>query len=122
MVSLRDMPVEPSSFWMYNSSLVREQLKGAGQTMGGLQLAKPTPLVGERQRRHDGEGSSSSKESVAAAERRGQQWQEGEWVPWEGWRWSVERRGHVGQQGGSMGNESMRRGCMMVVDHGWVGS
>ena len=90
MVSLRDMPVELSSFWMYDSSLVREQLKGAGQTMGGLQLAKPAPLAGERWWWQDGEGSSSSKESVVAAEMRGWQWQEGEWVPWEGW-WSVER-------------------------------
>ena len=57
-----------SSFWMYDSSLVREQPKVTGQTMGGLQLAKPTPLVGERQQ---WQGSSSSKESMAVAERRG---------------------------------------------------
>ena len=48
MVSLRDVPVETSSFWMYVFSLVREQPKGTGQTMGGLQLAKLAPLVGER--------------------------------------------------------------------------
>ena len=42
--------------------------------------------------------------------------------PWEGWRWSVERQGHVGRQGGSVGKESTRRGCMTAADHGWVGS
>ena len=39
--------------------------------MGGLQLAKPAPLVGERQQWHNGEGGGSSKESMVAAERRG---------------------------------------------------
>ena len=114
--------MEPLSFWMYNSSLVREQPKGTGQTMGWLQLAKPAPLVGERQWQQDREGSGSSKESVAVAERRGRWWQEGEWVPWAGWRWSVERRGHVGWQGGSVGKESTQWGCLTVADRGWVGS
>ena len=116
------MLVELSSFWMYDSSLVREQPKGVGQTMGRLQLSKPAPLAAERQQQQDREGGGSSKESMGAAERRGRQQQEGEWVPWEGWRWSMERRGHMGQQGGSVGKESMRQGCMMVVDCGWVGS
>ena len=99
------MPVELSSFWMCDFSLVREPPRGAGQTMGGLQLVKPTSLVGER---------------AALAERRGQWWQEREWVPWEGWMWSVERRECVGWQGGSVGKQSMWRGCIMAVDHGWV--
>ena len=34
----------------------------------------------------------------------------------------VERQGHVGRQGGSVGNESTWRGCMMAADRGWVGS
>ena len=38
---LEGMPVELLSLWMYNCFLVREQLKDTGQTMGGLQLAKP---------------------------------------------------------------------------------
>ena len=54
--------MKPSSFWMYDSSLVREPLKGAGQTMGGLQLVKLTPLVGE--------GGGSKMEMVTLAERR----------------------------------------------------
>ena len=42
--------------------------------------------------------------------------------PWEGWRWSVERRGHMGWQGGSVGKESTWWGCMTAADCGWVGS
>ena len=63
--------MELSGFWMYDSSLVREPPKGAGQTMGGLQLAKPTPLAGERAVaarwrgwcQQKGEGSGGRKES-----------------------------------------------------------
>ena len=85
-VHFRDMPVEPSSFWMYDSSLVREPPKGAG----------PRPdhgwaIVGEADTLGGREGSGSKMERAASAERRGWWQQEREWVPWEGWRWSMER-------------------------------
>ena len=78
MMSLRDMLVELSSFWMYDASLVREQLKGAGQTVGRRQLAKPAPLAGERvvvegrrgQWQQQGEGGGGRKERAAVAGRR----------------------------------------------------
>ena len=66
--------------------------------------------------RDEGEGDGTDKGDRPGMEAVGSR------ETWEGWRWSVERRGRVAWQGGSMGKESTRRGCMTAADRGWVGS